>query len=337
MDPRQSRASRASGKTVIAHRPAITVAAAILAAGAAAAQDAFVSIGTGAVSGVYYPAGGTICRVVNRERLDHGVRCAVEVSAGSIENIDRLRDGTLDFGIVQSDTAFRAANGTGDYQDAGGFPGLRAVFALHAEPFTLVARRDAGIEDFADLAEMRVNIGPTGSGQRATLEALMDALGWSLGDFGRTTELPANEQAGAFCDGRFDAMVYAVGHPAASIREVTSACDGVLVPVTGPEIDALVEEAPYYRKATIPGGLYRGNDSDIETFGVGALLVTTAETSEEVVYLMVRSVFDEIDQLRDRHPAFASLDPGTMARDGLAGLALHPGAERYFREAGLIE
>jgi TRAP transporter TAXI family solute receptor len=303
-----------------------------------AAQDvAFIGIGTGAVSGVYYPAGGAICRVVNRGRIDHGLRCAAEVTAGSIENIRGVQDGTLDFAIVQSDIAFTAANGNGDVVAGTGLPELRAVFALHAEPFTLVARRDAGIADFTDLKNKRVNVGPPGSGQRATLETLMEALGWSLRDFGRTTELPANEQAGAFCDGRFDAMIYAVGHPAASIREVTSACDGVLVPVTGPEIDALVENAPYFRMATIPGGLYRGNDADVETFGVGALLVTTEATPEDVVFLLTRSVFDEIDQLRDRHPAFTTLDPRSMAREGLAGLPLHPGAERYFREAGLIE
>ena len=344
LDPRHgfarkcATARRSWGHSDIAHRLGISIAALILSARALAAQDvAFIGIGTGAVSGVYYPAGGAICRVVNRGRIDHGLRCAAEITAGSIENIGGLQDGTLDFAIVQSDTAFAAANGTGDSGAGAGFPGLRAVFALHAEPFTLVAGRDAGIGDFADLSGKRVNIGPPGSGQRATLEALMDALGWSLRDFGRTTELPANEQAGAFCDGRFDAMFYAVGHPAASIREVTSACDGILVPVTGPEVDALVEAAPYYRKATIPGALYRGNDTDVETFGVGALFVTTEDMPDDLVYLLTRSVFDEIDQLRDRHPAFATLDPRSMARDGLAGLPLHPGAERYFREAGLID
>jgi TRAP transporter TAXI family solute receptor len=265
------------------------------------------------------------------------VRCAAEVSAGSVANIEGLRDGSLDFGIVQTDTAFTAANGSGDFADDGPFPGLRAVFSLHPEPFTLVARSDAGIAGFDDLRDKRINIGPPGSGQRATLDALLPALGWTMRDFGRTSELPADEQAGAFCDGRFDAMIYSVGHPSASIRQVTSACDAVLVPVTGPEIDALVADTPYFRAVTIPGGLYRGNEDDVATFGVGALLVTTAETPDDTVYLLTRSVFENIDQLRDRHAAFADLDPKTMATEGLAGLPLHPGAARYFREIGLID
>lgn len=309
----------------------------ILAAAPVAAQDTrFVVIGTGGITGVYYPAGGAICRVVNRGRLDHGIRCSVVATAGSIENLERLRTGEFTFGIVQSDSAFDAATGSGDFAGSGPFDALRAVLALHPEPFTVLARADSGISSFADLKGKRVNLGPPGSGQRAMMEVVMDALGWSPGDFRRATELPPSEQAGAFCEGRIDAMIYTVGHPSAAVQEVTSACGAVLVPVEGPEIDALVDATPYYRRVTIPGGLYRGNDADVPTFGVGALLVTSAEVPEDLVYLTVRAVFEHLDQLRATHPAFAGLDARTMA-DAARGLPLHPGALRYFRDAGLAD
>jgi len=213
---------------------------------------------------------------------------------------------------------------------------LRSVFSIHPEPFTVVARADAGITTFADLKGKRVNIGNAGSGQRATMDVLMNALGWTTADFALASELQAAEQSQALCDNNIDAMVYTVGHPSGSIQEATTACDAVLVTVAGPEVDQLVADFPYYRVATIPGGMYRGNDSDVATFGVGATLVTSADVPDDVVYALVKSVFDDIDQFRSLHPAFANLDPRQMANDGLSA-PLHPGAERYFREAGLID
>jgi hypothetical protein len=164
----------------------------------------------------------------------------------------------------------------------------------------------------------------------------MNALGWTMGDFALTSELQAAEQSQALCDNNIDAMVYTVGHPSGSIQEATTACDSVLVNVAGDAVDQLVAEHPYYRKATIPGGMYRGSDADVQTFGVGATLVTSAAVSEDVVYALVKAVFSDMDQFRGLHPAFANLDPKEMANDGLSA-PLHPGAEKYFREAGLIE
>ena len=213
---------------------------------------------------------------------------------------------------------------------------LRSVFSIHPEPFTVVARADAGIETFDDLKGKRVNIGNPGSGQRSTMEVVLDAKGWTTDDFALASELQAAEQSQALCDNNIDAMVYTVGHPSGSIQEATTACDSVLVDVTGPEIDKLVEENPYYRKATIPGGMYRGNPDDTQTFGVGATFVTSADVPDDVVYEVVKAVFENIDQFKSLHPAFANLDPKEMANDGLSA-PMHPGAERYYREAGLIE
>jgi TRAP transporter TAXI family solute receptor len=309
----------------------------LLCGGGALAQDTrVVSIGTGSVSGVYYPAGGAICRVVNRGRIDHGLRCGVVATAGSVDNIAGLRDGALEFAVVQSDLAYAAATASGRFAGMPPLSGLRAVFALHPEPFTVLARPEAGITRLADLKGKRVNIGDPGSGQRATMEVVMEALGWTERDFGRVFELSAADQAGAFCDGRIDAMVYSVGHPSAAVQQVTSACGAVLVPVEGPEIDALVAATPYYRSATIPGGLYRGNDDDIVSFGVGALVVTLEDVPGDLVQLMVRSVFEDLDQIRATHPAFAGLDAREMANAD-SGLRLHPGAARHFDAAGLAD
>jgi len=314
----------------------MAAAAFAVAGGAAQAQDTFISIGTGGVTGVYYPAGGAICRLVNRDRAEHGIRCGVESTGGSIFNINAVRSGELEFGVSQSDWQFHAYNGSSQFEDAGAFEDLRAVFSLHPEPFTVVARADAGITDFEDLRGMRVNIGNPGSGQRGTMDVVMEALGWTLDDFAVASELPPAEQAAALCDNNIDAMIYTVGHPSGAIQEATTACDAVLVNVTGDAIDALIEENPYYRVATIPGGMYRGSDEDVTTFGVGATFVSSAEVSEDVVYEVVQAVFEDLDQFRDLHPALAILDPEQMVEDGNSA-PLHDGAVRYYTEAGLMD
>jgi len=314
---------------------AVAAAATLTIAPAAFAED-FITIGTGGVTGVYYPTGGAICRLVNQGRREHGIRCSVESTGGSVYNINTIREGELEFGVAQSDWQYHAYNGTSRFEDAGAFEGLRAVFSVHPEPFTVVARADSGITTFADLKGKRVNIGNPGSGQRGTMEVLMDALGWTTGDFALATELKAAEQSAALCDNQIDAMVYTVGHPSGSISEATTACDSVLVEVSGAEVEALIADNSFYRTATIPGGMYRGNDGDVATFGVGATFVTSADVSDEVVYTLVKSIFDNIDDFKGLHPAFANLDPAAMASAGLSA-PLHDGASKYYKEAGLIK
>ncbi|MBU2994780.1 TAXI family TRAP transporter solute-binding subunit [Octadecabacter sp. B2R22] len=298
--------------------------------------EEFITIGTGGVTGVYYPTGGAICRLVNQGRRDHGVRCSVESTGGSVYNINTIREGELEFGVAQSDWQYHAYNGTSRFEESGPFENLRAVFSVHPEPFTVVARADSGITSFEDLQGKRVNIGNPGSGQRGTMEVLMEALGWTTDDFALATELKASEQSAALCDNQIDAMVYTVGHPSGSISEATTACDSVLVEVSGDVVAQLIEDNSFYRSATIPGGMYRGNDDDVMTFGVGATFVSSADVSEDVVYTLVKSVFDNIDDFRGLHPAFANLDPADMASAGLSA-PLHDGAARYYQEAGLIE
>ncbi|MGH1368142.1 MAG: TAXI family TRAP transporter solute-binding subunit [Maritimibacter sp.] len=312
-----------------------TLAATAMLAGTAMAEE-FVTIGTGGVTGVYYPTGGAICRLVNKGRKEHGIRCSVESTGGSVYNINTIREGELEFGVAQSDWQYHAYNGTSKFEEAGPFEGLRAVFSVHPEPFTVVARADSGITTFADLKGKRVNIGNPGSGQRGTMEVLLDALGWTTDDFALATELKAAEQSAALCDNQIDAMVYTVGHPSGSIQEATTACDSVLVEVSGPEVTALIEENPFYRTASIPGGMYRGNDEDVSTFGVGATIVSSDAVSEDAVYAVVSAVFENFDDFKGLHPAFANLDPKEMATAGLSA-PLHPGAAKYYKEQGWIE
>lgn len=303
---------------------------------AVAQEQQFVSIGTGGVTGVYYPTGGAICRLVNRNRKEHGIRCGVESTGGSVFNINAVRGGELEFGVAQSDWQFHAYNGTSRFEEQGAFEGLRAVFSVHPEPFTVVARADAGISTFEDLKGKRVNVGNPGSGQRGTMEVLMDAMGWTMGDFSLSSELQAAEQSQALCDNNIDAMVYTVGHPSGSIQEATTSCDSVLVTVENDATAKLIADNSYYRSAVIPGGMYRGNDEDVNTFGVGATFVSSTDVPDDVVYEIVKAVFENIDQFRSLHPAFANLDPEQMASAGLSA-PLHPGAERYYKEAGLID
>jgi uncharacterized protein len=300
----------------------------------APAQQQFVTIGTGGVTGVYYPAGGSICRLVNQGRSEHGIRCSAESTGGSVFNVNTISEGELDMGVVQSDVQYNAYNGVVQFADTGAVEKLRAVFSLHPEPFTVVVRPGSGITNFEDLKGKRVNVGNPGSGQRATVEILMERYGWSMGDFALASELPSREQAAALCDNRVDAILFTVGHPTGSIAEPVATCDAELINVTGEVVDQLVEEHSYYFHATIPAGMYN-NDEDIRTFGVGATVVSSTDTSPEVVYQVTKAVFENFDEFKNLHPAFAVLEKESMVSMGLSA-PLHEGAERYFKEAGLL-
>ncbi len=301
----------------------------------AAQAQQFVTIGTGGVTGVYYPTGGAICRLVNMNKKEHGIRCSVESTGGSVYNLNAIAAGELDMGVAQSDWQYHAYNGTSKFEDEGANKDLRAVFSVHPEPFTVVARADSGIKNFKDLKGKRVNVGNPGSGQRGTMEVVMQAMGWTMDDFKLASELKAAEQSSALCDNKVDAIVYVVGHPNGSIKEATTACDSAVVDVTGPEIDKLIAENDYYRKATIPAGMYRGTDEDTTTFGVGATFVSSAKVDDKVIYNVVKAVFEDFKQFKKLHPAFGVLKKEEMVKDGLSA-PLHEGAKKYYKEAGLL-
>lgn len=295
----------------------------------------FVTIGTGGVTGVYYPTGGAICRLVNQNREEHGIRCSVESTGGSIYNINTIRAGELDMGVAQSDWQFHAYNGSSKFENMGPFPELRSVFSIHAEPYTVVARADAEVTAFEDLKGKRVNIGNPGSGQRSTTEILLEAMGWTKDDFALTSELKAAEQSKALCDNKIDAMVYVAGHPSGSIKEATTSCDSVLIEVSGEAVEKLITENSFYRKAVIPGEMYSGNPNDVSTFGVGATFVSSTAVPDDVIYHIVKAVFENFETFKKFHPAFANLEKSQMVEDSLSA-PLHPGAEKYYIEAGLL-
>lgn len=293
-----------------------------------------ILIGTGGVTGVYFPAGSAVCRFVNKGRKNHSIRCSTESTGGSVDNIEGVRNGTFHLGIVQSDVQGAAYEGGLGFVRTGPFPDLRSLFSLHAEPLHLVARRDSGIRVFDDLKGKRVNIGNPGSGQRETAELILDHVGWTENDFARTTSLKSTEQSSALCKNDIDAVFFTAGIPSSSIKEATTACDTIIVPMTGRWVDSFVAKYPAYAKATIPGGTYRGNDDNVETFGPRATVVASDTLSDEIVYQAVKAVFENLEDFRRLHPAFGMLSADQMTSTGLTA-PVHSGAMRYYREAGL--
>ena len=302
----------------------------------APAEEKFITIGTGGQTGVYFVVGQSICKLVNRGQKDHGLKCTAPSTGGSIANINAIKAGDMDMGVAQSDWQFHAFNGSAKFEEQGKFEDLRAVFSVHPEPFTVVARAESGIASFDDLKGKRVNVGAPGSGQLATMQVVMEAKGWTMDDFALASELKPAEQAQALCDNKVDAIIYTVGHPNGSIQEATSSCPAVLVTVDGEAIDGLVANNPFYSYATIPGGMYSGTDTDTKTFGVRATFVSSMSVDEDTIYQVTKAVFDNFDRFKRLHPAFEILKEEEMIAAGLSA-PLHPGAAKYYRERGWIE
>ncbi|MDR2443698.1 MAG: TAXI family TRAP transporter solute-binding subunit [Deltaproteobacteria bacterium] len=300
-------------------------------------SEKFFPLGTGGISGVYYPAGGAICRLVDvgRRKGEHNIRCTVESTGASVYNVNSLRTGDLALGIVQSDVEYQAYNGTESFKEIGPNPDLRVLFNLQSEAFTLVVRRDANIKTFEDLAGKRMNIGDPGSGNRNTLELLMREYGWTAEIFKLATDLKPAEMAGALCDNKIDAYVYVIAHPNGSVTEASTTCDSHLVSLTGPKIDEFVKKYPFYPPAVIPGKMYKGTDEDTITFGPKAVLLTSVNLPEEAAYIITKSVFSNLEEFKELHPALSKLTAQSMLEGST--VPFHPGAERYFKEVGLLK
>ncbi len=299
------------------------------------AQERFVTIGTGGQTGVYYTAGQSVCRFLNRAEVQPAIKCNAPSTAGSVTNIVALESGEYEFGFIQSDHQHKALNGLAPFDKKGPLEDLRAVFSLQTEILTVVARSDSGIESFDDLKGKRVNIGVPGSGSRDTFDEVMKAKGWSNADFALAGELKPAEMASALGDNNLDAITYVVGHPSGAIQEALTNVDAKLIPVSGPEIDAFLQHADYYTAAQIPAGLYPGVNTAVPSIGGKAVLATTSETDPEIVYQLVKAVFDNLERFKRLHPAFADLEAKDMIRVGLTA-PLHEGAERFYKEKGWL-
>jgi len=297
----------------------------------AQAGKQLLSLGTGGVTGVYYPAGGAICRLVNLTRRDHGIRCAVESTGGSFSNIERVRNRDLDMGIAEAGFLYRAANA----EPANQRRKLRSLFSLYTEYFTILARTDSEIRSFKDIEGKRVSIGKPGSAQRLMFDMLLAVNDKRAEGLVTPVELEAAGQAKALCSGQIDVMLYTVGHPSGAAREATRDCSSHLISLQGAAADKLVQDNPWLYWAEIPGGTYPGNPQTTRTLGLRATVFASEQLSDDQAYALVKAVFLQIDQLTQMHPAFSALNPKEMAQ-GPFPAPLHPGAKRYFLEAGLI-
>ena len=304
---------------------------------AEAGKTTFVTIGTGGITGVYYPTGGAIAKMVNKKRKEYGIRATVESTGGSVFNINAVMAGDLEFGVAQSDRQYQAVQGIEDWKDKGPQKDLRAVFSIHPETVDLIAGVDANINSLEDLKGKRVNIGNVGSGYRQNAIDALEASGLDYDKDFNAESLKAAEAPGLIQDGRLDAAFYTVGHPSGYYKEATSGKRKVkFIPITN--IGSLLKKYPYYAKAvTQVTAFYPGaaNTEDVPTFGVKATFVTSAKVSDEVVYAIVKEVFDNFDEFVKLHPAYTGLTKESML-EGLSA-PLHPGAVKYYKEAGLMK
>jgi TRAP transporter TAXI family solute receptor len=302
-----------------------------------AKKTTFATIGTGGITGVYYPVGGAIAKMLNAKEDVYGVRYTVEATAGSVYNLNAVVNGDMEFGVVQSDRQYQAFKGLAEWKQSGPRSELRSAFALHPEAVTLIAADDTDIKTIQDLKGKRVNIGNPGSGQRQNAIDALELAGLDFEKDIQAEQIKATEAPGLLQDGRIDAFFYTVGHPSGAIQEATAGYRKVrFIPIT--QLDKLLEKYPYYARTKIPLKLYSGatnEETEVETFGVKATLVTSVKVSEDVVYAVTREVFDDLDAFRKLHPALEGLTRENML-EGLSAPA-HPGALKYFREASLMK
>ena len=300
------------------------------------AQSRPMMIGTGAVTGVYYAAGGSICKVVNRDRATHGLRCLVELSQGSTANVDSLARNNVNLALVQSDVQYRAVRGEGSFARSTVQADLRSVFGLYAETFTVLTSPEFGVKSFAELKGRRVSFGMPGSGSRTTIDDLLSIYGFQSADFAAVTERSADDQGYALCEKKIDAALFVVGHPVTHLARTTKDCGAQLIGMAEATRDRVVAARPYFVKTEIPAGTYPNQAGAVPSVGMVATLTTMVTVPEATVYAVVKSVFDNFDEFKRLHPAFASLDPKSMVNEGLSA-PLHPGALKYYREKGWIQ
>jgi len=302
------------------------------------AESVFVTIGSGDLTGVYFPVGLTLSKRINAKRSVYGIRASAESTKGSVFNLNAVAAGHLEFGLAQSDIQHQAVSGTGAWATKGPLKDLRAVFSLHSESVCLVAAADSGIRSRADLKGKKVNLGNPGSGQHQNAVDALRAAGLDPKRDIIPETVPAADAPILLQDRRIDAFFCTVGHPSKTLRNAVSGGLKVrFIPIVGPGIDALLLRRPYYRKMTVPiRRFYPGAEGPdtVDTFGVIATLCTASEVSDFVVYAVTREVFDSLETFKREHPALTDLTRSGML-EGLSA-PLHPGAMRYYRETGLM-
>lgn len=295
----------------------------------------FISIGTGGVVGTYYPAGGAICRMVNKRTKETNLRCSVESTGGSVYNINTIRAGELDFGIAQSDVIHYALEGQKKFKGKP-FPKLRSVMAIYPELLAFVVSKKSGIKSLEDMKGKRINIDVPGSGTRLTVEILMGLEGVKDSDLKLKSELGSPECPNLLKDNKIDGYFGMFGHPTANIKDAANSREPIdLVAISGKKIDKLVKDYPYYSKGDIAGGLYRGIEHKTPTIGVKAILATSSDVSEKAAYTVAKAVVENFDAFKAMHPSFANITKQDLVTGVVA--PLHEGAKKYYKEIGLIK
>lgn len=294
-----------------------------------------IALGTGEVQGYYYPVGGAVCRLINRDRARHGIHCLVEPTAGTGANLAALRGGQLDLAIVQSKAHSQAFEGSGPFAGSGAFAKLRSLLTLHSEAVTLLVRKDSKIRSVGDLKKRRIVVGPAGTFQREMADVVLQAHGWTTGDFEVVQEREPAQQVEALCDGEVDAAIVTVVHPSAVVGRAIDGCDARIVEIGGPAMARFLSSRPYLAETSVPAGIYPRLETGRKSFGLTATLVATEDLPAEVAYEVVRMLVDNLPLLQGLYPVLAHLEKEGMPRAGLTA-PLHDGAARYFKEAGLL-
>jgi len=305
----------------------------------AGARAADLIIGTGTSAKVHTSVARAICRLI--ERSIPTTNCDVATIEGqhaaeALAILSGVQNNAIEIGIVQSDWQYHAIQGTGpvEFMDVS-FDNLRSLFSLHGELFTVIVRQDAGIENLDDLVGKRVNIGNPGSSQRAIMDMMMKAKGWTEKSFQFVDELGDAEQLLALCHDRVQAVVSIVSHPDERTAKALELCDAKIIAVSGEEIDSLIAENRFLAASDVPMGVYSESNVLIPSFGVMVTAVSSADLDDETAYGVVKSAFDNLSTMKRLHKALGNLLPGRMISAGLSA-PLHPGAVRYYREHGMM-
>jgi len=295
-------------------------------------------IGTGSITGVYYPTGGAIAKLINDKSKQYGIQCSVESTDGSVYNLNHILTKDLGFGVVQSDRQYQAFNGYAEWESTGPQKDLRSVFSIHSESVTFIATEESGINSIYDIKNKRINIGNPGSGPRQNSIDALKAIGINIETDIFYFEETIDKAIEMLHNGEIDALFYTVGHPSTAIYNAIQGIKLVrIIQLSSPGINEMVQNKPYYVKSIIPADSYPGilNTEDIETFGVKATFVTSVDTPNDVVYAITKEVFGNFDIFKEMHPAYKQLTIENML-EGLSA-PIHKGALNYFKENGLIK
>ncbi|MGN7661142.1 MAG: TAXI family TRAP transporter solute-binding subunit [Anaplasma sp.] len=303
-------------------------------------QRSFVLIGSGSITNVYYSIGGGVCKfaALSHSEINKSKRlvCATSATAGSVYNLNSIRRGAMDIGVAQSDIGYHAYVGNDLYGGTPPMDNLRLLASMHREYLTITVRKDSGINSIDDIKGKRINIGAPGTGVRTAIIALLKTKGWTIRDFLVTSDLRSSEQVQALCDGKVDVITDFVGHPNAAMQEASATCDAVMISLGDDLISEMTKEYPYYHKGTIPAHTYINNSEKVDTISVRASMFATTALSDEMAYVVVKSIVSNMDRFRELSGALRGLKVEDLTGGRRGSVPLHDGAAKFYREIGVL-